>query len=379
MEQILERLRRLALGNSPTEWLTAAAVATALLVLLLGIRRLVKSRYGRYAATEETEFLEIPLKIASETRLLFLVLVSVFVGLITSVDMPPKLNGFLKSALTIALFWQAGVWGSTAVLTWVESKRRVGLKEDRASVSSLGIIAFVTRVAIWAFVLLLTLDNLGVDITALVAGLGIGGIAVALAVQNVLGDLLASLTIALDKPFVVGDFLIIGDFMGSVENVGIKSTRLRSLSGEQIVMSNNDLLGSRVRNYGRMFERRVVFTLGVTYETPRESLKKLPGIIRSIIESEEKTRFDRSHFAKYGDFSLDFETVYYVLSADYNVYMDIQQSINFRIHEEFEKLGVEFAYPTRKLWLAGEVRASSGEDIASAGGDVPSGSGSAGS
>ncbi|HSN72816.1 MAG TPA: mechanosensitive ion channel family protein, partial [Steroidobacteraceae bacterium] len=312
---------------------------------------------ARMARTEETETLEIPLQVASRTTLVFLLLIAGFAGL-TVFGLEGRYLAIAQKVITIALFWQAGVWGTTAVMTWAESKRRVGLKEDRASVSSIGIIAFVVRVAIWAFVLLLTLDNLGVDITALVAGLGIGGIAVALAVQNVLGDLLASLTIALDKPFVVGDFLIIGDFMGSVENVGIKSTRLRSLSGEQIVMSNNDLLSSRVRNYGRMFERRVVFTLGVTYETPREHLKQLPGIIREIVESLADTRFDRSHFARYGDFSLDFETVYYVLKPDFNTYMDIQQEINFRIHEAFERLGVEFAYPTRKLWLAGEVRAT---------------------
>ena len=362
MEDILQLLKRATLGHTLTEWLIAAGVAAGTLFVLLLVRRFIASRYRRYAQTEQTEFLEIPLKIASETKLLFLVLVSIFVGLITTIDMPPTLDKILVSALTIALFWQAGVWASTAVMTWVETKRRIGLKEDRASVSSLAIIAFVSRVAIWAVVLLLTLENLGVDITALVAGLGIGGIAVALAVQNVLGDLLASLTIALDKPFVVGDFLIVGDVLGSVENVGIKSTRLRSLSGEQIVMSNNDLLNSRLRNYGRMFERRVVFTLGVTYETPREKLKELPGIIRAAVEAQSDTRFDRAHFAKYGDFSLDFETVYYVLSPDYNRYMDIHQGILFQIHEEFENLGVEFAYPTRKLWLAGEIGTRQGAD-----------------
>jgi len=212
-------------------------------------------------------------------------------------------------------------------------------------------------------VLLLTLDNLGVDITALVAGLGIGGIAVALALQNVLGDLLASLSITLDQPFVIGDFLIVGDHMGSVEYVGIKTTRLRSLTGEQIVMSNADLLSSRVRNYGRMYERRIVFALGVAYETPREKLERIPPLLREIIEAQEGVRFDRAHFAKYGDFSLDFEIVYYVQSPEYGLYMDAQQAINFRIHEAFEDLGVQFAYPTQTLWIAGgaaapEARAS---------------------
>jgi small-conductance mechanosensitive channel len=219
-------------------------------------------------------------------------------------------------------------------------------------VGTLSIIGVVVRAVIWAVVLLLTLDNLGVDITALVAGLGIGGIAVALAVQNVLGDLLASLSIALDKPFVVGDFLIVGEFMGSVEYIGIKSTRLRSLSGEQIVMSNADLLGSRVRNYGRMQERRVVFAVGVTYETPREMVEAIPGMIREIVQAQDNIRFDRCHFAKFGPASLDYEAVYYVLSADYNQYMDTQQRINLRIFEAFALRGIEFAYPTQKIWLA---------------------------
>jgi len=201
------------------------------------------------------------------------------------------------------------------------------------------------------------LDNLGVDITALVAGLGIGGIAVALAAQNVLGDLFASLSIVLDKPFVVGDFLNVDDFLGSVEHVGLKTTRLRSLSGEQLVFSNNDLLNSRIRNYGRMFERRVVFSLGVTYETPPEKLRGIPTIIREAVEAKDKVRFDRAHFQKYGDFALVFEVVYYVLSSDYTLCMDIQQSVNLRIYERFAEEGIEFAYPTQKLYVTEAAKA----------------------
>ncbi len=176
--------------------------------------------------------------------------------------------------------------------------------------------------------LLLALDNLGVDVTALVAGLGVGGIAVALAVQSILGDLFASLSIVLDKPFVIGDFIIVGDLLGTVENVGIKTTRVRSLSGEQLIFSNADLLNSRIRNYGRMYERRVVFTVGVTYDTPRHKLE---------------------------DFSLDFETVYYVQDPAYNLYMDIQQAINLELYQRFADEGIEFAYPTQTLFLAKET------------------------
>jgi small-conductance mechanosensitive channel len=209
----------------------------------------------------------------------------------------------------------------------------------------------ITKFILWSSILLLALNNLGINVTSLIAGLGIGGVAVALAIQNILGDLFASLSIVLDKPFVIGDFLMIGDFMGSVEYIGLKTTRIRSLSGEQLVFSNSDLLGSRIRNYGRMFERRVVFSIGVTYQTPRERLKLIPEIIREAIESKSKTRFDRCHFMKYGDYALMFETVFYVLSPDYNAYMDIQQAIYFEIHERFEQEQIEFAYPTQKLFV----------------------------
>ena len=206
----------------------------------------------------------------------------------------------------------------------------------------------------WSIVLLLALDNLSIDVTALVTGLGIGGIAVALAAQNILGDLFASLTIVLDKPFLLKDFLIVNEFLGTVEHIGLKTTRLRSLTGEELVFSNADLLNSRIRNYGRMFERRVVFSLGVVYQTPRDKLAKIPDIIRSAIEAQEKTRFDRAHFKDFGAYALNFEAVYYVLVPDYNVYMDTQQAINFYIHEQLEAEGIEFAYPSQTVYVVRE-------------------------
>jgi small-conductance mechanosensitive channel len=189
------------------------------------------------------------------------------------------------------------------------------------------------------------------------ASLGVAGIAVALALQNVLSDLFASMSIALDKPFVIGDFIIIGDFMGTVEKIGVKTTRLRSLTGEYLIFANSDMLSSRIRNYTRMHERRIVFSLGVTYNTPYEKLHLIPTMIQKIIEAQEETRFDRAHFASYGDFSLNFEIVYYVLSADYNRYMDIQQAINLAIFKAFEDTGIEFAVPTQTLYLANPVEA----------------------
>jgi small-conductance mechanosensitive channel len=337
-------------NNSLFDWSLALVIAAFALMVLLTIRRAVRAYHKRMLATTATELLEIPMQVLSRTTLLLMLAVSLFIGA-QWLASGPTTQRLLNSAVTIALFWQAGIWMMAAVSIWLERKRQRSLTTDRAAVGSLSIINFVINVVIWAMVLLLTLDNLGIDITALIAGLGIGGIAVALAVQNVLGDLFASLSITLDRPFVVGDFLILGDFLGSVEYIGIKSTRLRSLSGEQIIISNSDLLGSRVRNYGRMSERRVVFATRIPYETPLQQLEQIPGLIRQIIEAQSDTRFDRSHLAVHAPGSIDYETVYYVLSADFNKYMDIQQGINIRLHRELEQRGIKFAYPTQRMFV----------------------------
>lgn len=225
------------------------------------------------------------------------------------------------------------------------------LKGDEIKEKSFRGILPAVKVAVWGLGVVFLLDNLGFKISTVVAGLGIGGIAVAIASQAVLGDLFSYFAILFDRPFDVDDFIIVGDYLGTVEHVGIKTTRIRSLSGEQLVFSNTDLTNSRVRNYKRMQRRRVVFSLGVTYQTGLSRLKEIPAVIKNVIESIEDTAFDRAHFFSYGDFSLVFEVVYYVIGADYNKYMDIQQEINFRIKEEFEKRAVEFAYPTQTLFI----------------------------
>jgi small-conductance mechanosensitive channel len=222
---------------------------------------------------------------------------------------------------------------------------------DPARQKTLKGIIPVIKFIVWAVGITFLLDNLGFKISTIVAGLGIGGIAVALAAQAILGDLFSYFVIFFDKPFETGDFIIVGDFLGNIEHVGIKTTKLRSLSGEQLVFSNTDLTNSRLRNYKRMEKRRVVFKLGVIYQTATGQLKEIPGVIKNIIVNMRDTAFDRAHFFSYGDFSLDFEVVYYVLSNDYNKYMDIQQEINFAIREEFEKRGIEFAYPTQTLYI----------------------------
>jgi len=216
-----------------------------------------------------------------------------------------------------------------------------------------GIETFL-KIIIWTIALIILLDNLGVQVSALVAGLGIGGIAIALAAQNILGDLFSYFIIFFDRPFEIGDFLIIGEYLGTIEHIGIKTTRIRSLGGEELIFSNTDLVNSRLRNYKRMRKRRVLFKFGVIYQTILEQLKEIPVIVTEIISQESGATLDRVHFASYGDFSLDFEVVYYVNSRDYNKYMDIQQEINLKMKEEFEKRGIEFAYPTQTLFLTKE-------------------------
>jgi small-conductance mechanosensitive channel len=204
---------------------------------------------------------------------------------------------------------------------------------------------------IWIIALIFLLDNLGIKITSIVAGLGIGGIAIALAAQAILGDLFSYFVIFFDRPFMVGDFIIVGDKVGAVEYIGIKTTRIRAISGEQLVFSNTDLTNSRVHNFKKMERRRVLFKLGVIYQTPYDKLKIIPELVRNIIEKLDDVTFDRGHFATYGDFSLNFEFVYYVNGSDYNKYMDIQQSINLNIFEKFEEQGIEFAYPSQTLFV----------------------------
>ena len=230
-------------------------------------------------------------------------------------------------------------------------KRQVEEKKKNIDTSLIDLLNKAAKATLWVVAILLTLHNFGYNISALIAGLGIGGIAIAFALQNVLSDIFASFSIYFDKPFQTGDFIVVGDDMGVVERIGIKSTRLRTLQGEELVISNKELTESRVHNYKKMRKRRVVFKFGVTYETPLAKLKKIPGIVKDIINKIPLAEVDRVHFHEFGDFSLVFEVVYYIKSSDYNTYMDIQQDINLKIMERFKKLGIEMAYPTQTIYL----------------------------
>jgi small-conductance mechanosensitive channel len=292
------------------------------------------------------------------TRLWLLAPLALYAGAAT-LELPARLERLLENVALVALVLQFALWATRLLSRWLERRAERARGTDPEAATTVTLLGFIGRVAVWAMALLLGLDQLGFNVTALVAGLGIGGIAVALAMQNILGDLFASMSIVLDKPFQVGDFIIVGDKLGTVEKVGLKTTRVKSLWGEQLVFANAQLLSAQIRNYKKMQERRITFAIGVTYETPLDKLRSIPGWLKAIVAAQPDVRFDRAHFNSYGDFALNFEIVYYVLSADYNLYMDRQQAINLAIYEKFASEGVQFAYPTRTLYLRQESAAGS--------------------
>jgi small-conductance mechanosensitive channel len=337
-------------GNTVAAWTIAAAVLVLVFGALILVRRTAVRQMTALASRTEAAFLDIAAEAVADTRVWFLFLLAIRASSL-ALRLPARVVTIVHTLVVIGFLFQLAVWGNAAIRKWLSVYSERNLATDAAAVTTMRAVVFVARLIVWALVLLVGLDNLGIKVTSLIAGLGIGGIAVALAAQNILGDLFASLSIVVDKPFVVGDAIGVDEYSGTVDRIGLKTTRLRSLSGEQLVFSNADLLKSRIRNYRLQRERRVVFTLGVEYETPLPTLETIPGMIREIIEAQEHTRFDRAHFKSFGDSALDFEVVYYVVIPDYGVYMDIQQTVNFELMRRFASANIGFAYPTQKLFL----------------------------
>jgi small-conductance mechanosensitive channel len=337
-EQLLE-------ANAWGDLVLAAGIA----LLAFFVAWLVRNLIARFISHQA-----LAAEVVRATRLWLLVPLAFYAGAAT-LELPARLDRLLENIALVALVLQFALWATRLLSRWLAQRAEAARGTDPEAATTVTLLGFVGRVVVWAFALLLGLDQLGFNVTALVAGLGIGGIAVALAMQNILGDLFASAAIVLDKPFLVGDFIVVGERAGSVEKVGLKTTRVRSLSGEQLVFANSQLLNSEIRNFKRMQERRIAFGIGVTYETPLEKLREIPGWLKAAVEAQPKARFDRAHFKEYADFSLNFEIVYYVLSPEFNVYMDTQQAINLAIFEKLAAEGVQFAYPTRTLFIKQEA------------------------
>jgi small-conductance mechanosensitive channel len=309
-------------------------------------------RFGRIAGRTATEVDDFVVDMVRRTRRGLVLLPVIYFGSL-SLTLPAHVESVLRSAAIVAVLLQIALWALIGIDFWVASTRRKRLAADAATVSLIGVLGFIGKLVLWTLMVLLVLDNLGVNVTALVAGLGVGGIAIALALQNILGDLFASLSIVLDKPFVLGDSIQVDDFNGTVENIGLKTTRLRSVSGEQIIFPNGNLLQSRIRNHKRMVERRIVFSLGVVYGTPAETLERIPAMVREIVQAQDQVRLDRVHLKRLAEWSLDFEVVYFVTTPDYNVYLDRQQAINLAVLRRFEETGIALAFPTRTVRIEG--------------------------
>ncbi len=339
-------------GNPLRDWVAAAAVAAGAFLVLLLIQLLVVKRLGAVAERTETAVDDFFIEIVRRTRRLLLLVVVVWLASL-SLTWTGRVAVILRTAAVLAFLLQLSLWLLAAINFWVEHTRRKRLASDAASVTLIGAVGFAGKVVVWSLVLLVALDNLGVDVTTLVAGLGVGGIAVGLALQNILGDLFASVSIVLDKPFVIGETIQVGDLVGKVESIGLKTTHVRSLSGERLIFPNGDLLQSRIRNHARMGDRRVVLSFGVGYETPIEKVEAIPGIVRGIIEPLDQVRFDRAHFVRLGTAGLDFEAVWFVLSTDQSLHMDRQQQILFTLMRRLQEEGIELAAPARPVVLAG--------------------------
>lgn len=356
-------LTRVYYNNTVQDYLVAIGVIVLGVLLLKIFKRFILIRLKKWADNTNTTVDNFAIGTIEKFALPALNVLIVYTG-ITLLELSPKANQILNIAVAVVITF--------FILRLVSSISLHGLKtyvgrQERGEekVKQLGGIMLIINVTIWIIGIIFLLDNLGQDVGAIIAGLGIGGIAIALAAQNILGDLFNYLVIFFDQPFEIGDFIILDDKMGTVEYIGIKTTRLKSLSGEQLILANSDLTKSRVHNFKRMQRRRIQFELGIVYQSTIDQIKAVPVIIKEVIESIDGLTLDRTHFKSYGDFSLIFQTVYFVESADYNVYMDKQQMINLKILEEFEKRKIEFAYPTQSIFLNGTAKENHNEKLVS--------------
>ena len=345
----IDTAQRLLLSNSLAEWLIAGILAAAVWSGLWIVKRLIAARYEKYSAAQTRMPIRLIAYLIGNTEQFLFVAIALYAAQ-ASLTLPDRLQHIVSNIVLILVLLQVGLWAGRSLRFYLEMKQ-LERGADQVFSGSLDIINFVARMLIWSLLILVALDNLGVNITALLAGLGVGGVAVALALQNVLGDLFASLSIALDKPFVVGDSLVIDTFTGKVEHIGIKTTRLRSETGEQIIFSNADLLKSRLRNFGRAQEQRALATIRVTYETPSDKLRAIPKLLESIVREQANSRFERCHLKSLGESSFQFELSYFVQQPSSNPMLDLQQAVNFRIIDELRRLGVEFAYPAQLVFL----------------------------
>lgn len=338
-------------SNTLLSYLEALVLFAVLFIIFAIFQRGVLAYLAHLSNKTHTDIDDTLVKIVRSLRPPFYSFLAFFLSVKTL-----TVVGFLEKILIgILIIWiVAQVITATQILIEYVIRKRIeksGEEYDEQTDSAVGVINTITKIVLWAFGLLFILSNFGVEITSLIAGLGIGGIAIAFALQNILSDLFSSFAIYFDKPFQVGDFIIVGDKMGTVEAIGIKTTRVRALQGEEIVFANKELTNAEIRNFKKMEERRVAFSFGVTYDTPTEKMKQISPLVSEVFSNVD-ARLDRVHFHKFGDSALLFECVYYVSTPEYNIYMDINQAIHLGIKDAFEKEGIEMAFPTQTIYLS---------------------------
>ncbi|WPU66451.1 mechanosensitive ion channel family protein [Peredibacter starrii] len=335
----------------PNPYLLAVGISLLSFFLVLGLKVLFSTKIGRFIGRPENKWDDIVVFTVEKTTYTFMAGMAIYFGFL-ALPHSKKWSHYGDRAFFIILMWQVAIWSYHLLDKWLAYAIYRRTRTNPAAASSVSLIRLFSRLLLFTALFLFTLSNLGIRVTTIIAGLGVGGIAVALALQKILGDLFSSLSIVLDKPFVVGDFVVLDQYMGEVEKIGLKTTRIRSLSGEQIIISNSDLLATRIRNYKRMHERRVVFFLNLVHDLSVDRLKEAVGIITSIIHTKNRTRFERCHFMRICPTSFDIETVFWVLSEDHNLYMDIQQEIFLEILQAFSQAGIEFASPMQTIYVS---------------------------
>ncbi|MCF7992427.1 MAG: mechanosensitive ion channel [Thiohalocapsa sp.] len=339
------------------ELVTALAMFALVLIVVplirLGAGRALRRRRVKNRNTQAGDLRLVLSAIAGNTSQLFVLIAAFYVAMVFSGLASPTVRSWLWTALVIAFYAQLGLWANAAMVDYFNRRRTRQEMRDPSTVTGYGVLMFFIRIGIWISVLVSLLTYFEYPVAGLIGALGVGSLAVAFAVQNILGDVFSSMAIILDKPFRVGDFIKAGDTLGTIELIGVKTTRIRSLSGEQVVISNSDLLNSRVHNFKHFSERRITFGIRVVYWTSPEQIEHIPQMIREAIERQPQTRFDRAHFARLGESCLEFDVVYFVLTPDYGVYMDIQQAVNRELHRRFQESGIAFAYPTQAVIVHG--------------------------
>ena len=336
--------------NTVQQWGLAIGVFVLVFILLQIFKRVISRRLDEYSKSTHTYLDDIFASIVKHTKTFFILVMALWAGSLF-LDLPPEVRTVRNIVVIFAFLFQAGLWSNGVINYWIDARveEQPGDKDLATTLNAFGLIA---KTVIWVILVLLMLDNLpGVDVSTLIASLGVVGIAVALAVQGILSDLFASISIMLDKPFVIGDFITVGDYGGEVEDIGLKTTRLRSSTGEEIVFSNTDLLDSRIRNYRSLQRRRVLFALSLTYQIPSDKLSQIPDIVRTIVESHEGTIFNHAYFKDFGDSGLNFEVLYHIETKEFSVYREIVQSVNFDLFRRLEEEGIEFAYPTQTVYV----------------------------